>query len=400
MTRTNKNALPVFLAFLAMGFGDAAGPFVGLAREQFQLSNFMAQLIPFVSFLMFGVLSVPMGVYQDKKGKKHVLMLGLALMLGGILIPSLMGLSTFPLFLLTMLMLGAGATTLQVAGNPIMRDVSAEGKFARNLSMGQFVKAIGSLSGPLIPVIAARAFGASWSVIFPIYTVAVLITMLTLTTLKVDERRSPDHRPTTLGSSLALLRNRYVAMMVLGIFLYVGAEVSVSSGIPLYLKDRFQVDISRIGLLGTGLFFLALTVGRFSGGVILNWIKPTSFLVVTSLLSVMGLLGIFVPSKTIAVASFALIGLCFANIFPLIFSSVVDHMPEQTNALSGLMITAILGGAILPPVMGLVADTLESAQTAFVVPLAALLYIAWISLTNWRRIGRLETETAALGTRS
>jgi fucose permease len=386
MTRPNKNALPVFLAFLAMGFGDAAGPFVGLAREQFQLSNFMAQLIPFVSFLMFGLLSVPMGVYQDKKGKKFILVLGLVLMLGGVLIPSLMGLSTFPLFLLTMLMLGAGATMLQVAGNPIMRDVSAEGKYARNLSLGQFVKAIGSLSGPLIPVIAARAFGASWSVIFPIYTAAVLVTLLTMTTLKVNEQRSPDHRPATFGSALALLRNGYVATMVLGIFLYVGAEVSVSSGIPLYLKDRFQVDISRIGLLGTGLFFLALTVGRFSGGVILNWIKPTKFFAGTSLLSVVGLLGIFVPSKAIAVASFALIGLCFANIFPLIFSSVVDRMPEHANALSGLMITAIVGGAVLPPLMGLVADTLQSAQMAFVVPLAALLYITWISFDNSRRV--------------
>src|SRR5512133_4309920 len=153
------SAFPVFLAFLAMGFGDAVGPFVSLAKEQFQLSNFMAQLIPFVGFLMFGILSVPMGVYQDKKGKKFILMLGLCLMLIGIGIPALLGLSTFAIFLITVLLLGAGATTLQVAGNPIMRDVSPEGKFARNLSLGQFVKAIGSLSGPLIPVIAARAFG-------------------------------------------------------------------------------------------------------------------------------------------------------------------------------------------------------------------------------------------------
>ncbi len=385
MNRAKKSALPVFLAFVAMGFGDAAGPFVGLAREQFKLSNFMAQMIPFVSFLMFGLLSVPMGIYQDRKGKKFILMLGLCLMLAGIVIPTIMGLSTFPVFLITMVLLGAGATTLQVAGNPLMRDVSAEGKYARNLSLGQFVKAIGSLSGPLIPVIAARAFGASWSVIFPIYAVALLITLLSVMTLKVDEQHSPDHRPTTFASSLALLKNGYIAMMVLGIFLYVGAEVSVSSGIPLYLKDRFQVDINRIGLLGTGLFFLALTVGRFSGGVILNWIKPRMFFVVSSLLSVAGLLGIFVPSRPVAVASFALIGLSFANIFPLIFSIVVEHMPEQSNALSGLMITAIVGAAVVPPVMGFVADALKSAQMAFVVPLVALLYITWTSLANWRR---------------
>jgi len=151
-------AAPVFLAFLVMGFGDAAGPFVSLAKQQFNLSAFMAQLIAFTGYIMFGILSVPMGVYQDKKGKKVVLILGLCIMLAGLLIPTIAGFSTFRVFLLTVLLLGAGATTLQVAGNPLMRDVSEEGKYSRNLSLAQFVKAIGSLSGPLIPVIAARAF--------------------------------------------------------------------------------------------------------------------------------------------------------------------------------------------------------------------------------------------------
>jgi len=380
-----STAVPIFLAFLAMGFGDAMGPFVGLARERFQLSNFMAQLIPLVGFLMFGVLSIPMGVYQDKKGKKFILLLGLFIMLAGFLIPTLMGFSTFPVFLITVLLMGAGATTLQVAGNPIMRDVSPEGKFARNLALGQFVKAIGSLSGPLIPVIAARAMGAGWNVIFPIYSVAVVITILALWPLKADEHRSADHHPITFGSALALLKNRYVAVMVLAIFLYVGSEVCVSSGIPLYLKERFALDINRVGLLGTGLFFLALTIGRFSGGMILNWIKPKRFFPITCVLSVVGLLGMFAPSQAIAVVSFFLIGLGFANVFPLIFSIVVDSMPEQTNALSGLMVTAIVGGAIVPPIMGLVADSFHSMQIAFLVPLAAVLYISGTALASRSR---------------
>ena len=70
--------LPVFLAFLAMGFADAVGPFVSLAKNEFQLSITVASLIPFVGFSMFGLLSVPVGVFQDKRGKKFVLMMGLA----------------------------------------------------------------------------------------------------------------------------------------------------------------------------------------------------------------------------------------------------------------------------------------------------------------------------------
>jgi MFS transporter, FHS family, L-fucose permease len=375
---------PVFLAFLAMGFADAAGPFVGLARQQFSLSNFSAQLISFAGFIMFGILSVPVGVFQDKKGKKYILLLGLSTMLAGVLIPALFGFSTFPMFLLTVLLLGAGATILQVAGNPLMRDVSPEGKYSRNLSLAQFVKAIGSFAGPVVPVIAAHAFGLSWRAIFPFFSVAIFIALLSATTLNIQAAPVAGHQTATLGSSIALMKKGYVFMMVVAIFVYVGAEVSVSSGIPLYLKDRYSIDIAKTGLLGTGLFFLALTIGRFSGGVILNWIKPRIFFLITCLISIFGLLGLFCPDESVAVVGFFVVGLGFANIFPLVFSITVDAMPENANALSGLMVMAIVGGAFLPPLMGLVADYAHSVQFSFVVPLTAILYITWVASSVFR----------------
>ena len=371
--------LPIFLAFLAMGFADAVGPFVSLAKNEFQLSNTIASLVPFAGFSMFGLLSVPVGVLQDRRGKKFVLMMGLLVALAGLLNASF-GLHSFGRFLLTVLLVGAGAAILQVAGNPIMRDVSDEGKYARNLAFGQFVKAVGSLSGPLIPVIAARYFGVSWTVIFPIYAGALLITVLAVSALHVGRRES-EHKAATLRSCLALLQNGYVLAMVAAIFLYVGAEVTVSAGIPLYLKERFDIDINRVGLLGTGLFFTALTIGRLSGGVILNWAAPRKFFLSTCAASILGLLGLFLPLRSVAVAGFCLAGLGFANIFPLVFSIAVESMPEHTNELSGLMVTAIVGGALLPPLMGLVADH-SSVQFSFVVPLAAIVYITATALIN------------------
>jgi fucose permease len=376
--------VPVFLAFLAMGFADAVGPFVSLAKSEFQLSTTVASLIPFVGYIMFGLLSIPAGVFQDKRGKKFVLLLGLAVALLGLLSASV-GLHSFARFLLAVVLLGAGAAILQVGGNPIMRDVSEPGKYARNLSLGQFVKAIGSLSGPVIPVLAARYFGASWKVIFPIYAAAVFVTLLAVAGLRVTERKT-ERGAATLGSCLALLKNRYVLVMVGAIFLYVGAEVCVSAGIPLYLNQRFDIDIQKVGLLGTGLFFTALTIGRFSGGVILNWIAPRTFFRVTCAVSVAGLLGLFAPDRTLALVSFFLVGLGFANVFPLVFSITVESLPEHTNELSGLMVTAIVGGAFLPPLMGLVADH-SSVQLSFLVPLAALLYITWTAVMNRKPAG-------------
>jgi FHS family L-fucose permease-like MFS transporter len=377
-------AAPVFLAFLAMGFADAAGPFVGLAKQQFNLSNFTAQLIAFAGFIMFGVLSVPLGVFQDRKGKHFVLVLGLSVMLAGVAIPAALGFPTFVVLLLSVVLLGAGATILQVAGNPLMRDVSEEGKYSRNLSLAQFVKAIGSLSGPLIPVIALHFFGLSWGVVFPVFSVAIAIALVSAVMMRSTPVAAPRHQTATFRSCLALLKNSYIAMMVLAIFLYVGAEVCVSSGIPLFLRERYSIDIAKTGLLGTGLFFVALTCGRFSGGVVLNWIKPKKFLIFTCLLSILGLIGMFLPFETVAAVSFFVTGLGFANVFPLVFSITVDHMPENANALSGLMITAIVGAAILPPLMGLMADAVHSMQMAFLVPLAAILYVTWAAAANLR----------------
>ena len=381
---SKNKSFPIFLAFLCMGFGDAVGPFVGLAKEQFSLSNFEAQIIAFMGFIMFGILSVPMGIFQDRKGKKTVLMLGLVLALVGLVIP-LFGLSSYSLFLLTILLLGAGAAILQVAGNPIMRDVSPEGKYARNLTLGQFIKAIGSLSGSLIPFAAAKWFGLDWKILFPIYSAALLLTLVIIGFTRIYEKREGDAAPASFASSLSLLRNPFIAMMVLGIFLYVGAEVSISSGTPILLSNKFNIDLQTYGLLGNAFFFISILIGRLLGSVILNYLQPKRFLLITALLSIAGLVLMLSPVQNLVFLGIFFTGLGFGNIFPLIFSITVDAMPERSNEISGLMVTAIVGGAIIPPLMGFVAD-MSSVTVGLLVPLAAMLYILYTAFFVSRKI--------------
>ena len=97
--------------------------------------------------------------------------------------------------------------------------------------------------------------------------------------------------------------------------------------------------------------------------------------------ALVGIVAVFSGVKVFTFAGIVLAGLGFANIFPLIFSIAVDAMPQRSNEISGLMVTAIAGGAILPPVMGMVADRL-GVVAGFAVPLAALLYILWVALTQ------------------
>ena len=241
---------PIFLAFLVMGFGDVSGPLTSQLQTDFSLNNFQAGLVTFMAFIMFGLLSIPMGLYQDRKGRKHVLLMGLFAALIGMILPILGNYESFPLILGGLLFLGTGATMLQVAGNPIMRDVSPEGKYSRNLSFGQFVKAIGSLSGSLIPILAARYWGLDSKILFPIYGGVMLVVIIVLLVTKIEEQAIKE-KQATLKSCLGLLKNPYVLLMVIGIFLYVGSEVSMSAKLPNFLEAKFDFDIKEKGLFGT-----------------------------------------------------------------------------------------------------------------------------------------------------
>jgi fucose permease len=388
-----NKTFPILLAFLCMGFGDVVGPLTGLAKEHFQLTNFMAQLIPFVGFIMFGILSVPTGVLQDRTGKKFILLLGLIVALVGLVIP-IFGLSQYVLLLAAIFLLGAGASILQVAGNPIMRDVSPPDKYSRNLTIGQTVKVIGSMSGSLIPFAAAKWWGMDFSILFPIYSIFMLFTVIMISLTRIEEHKDANAKPATLVSCLSLLGNHYILIMVIGIFLYVGTEVSFSSHISIYLSGKFGIVITKWGILGNTFFFVCLFIGRFFGSVLLNWISAQKFLVLTVLVAIAGLIGLLlVNDRNLAIVCIMLAGIGCANIFPLIFSITVNSMPERTNEISGLMVTAIVGGAFVPPLVGIVADTALSMKLSeaasvtmgFAVPLACCLYLLYTALVSLKK---------------
>ena len=387
--------IPIFLAFLCMGFGDVVGPLVGLAKDTFQLSYTMAQLVPFAGFIMFGVLSVPMGIYQDKKGKKFILVLGLVVALIGLFLPMMNGMYgariqfspgeyfSYYVVLLSILLLCAGATILQVAGNPVMRDVSPEGTYSKNLTLAQSIKAVGSSLGFLLPPLVALTFGLEWSILFPVFCILIVVTLLLVSPLRISEHKDPDAKPASLRSCLALLKNGYVFVMVVAIFLYVGAEVSMSSGVPILLKENFGVKGFSLWV-SWAIFYLPIVLGRFGGSIILGRISAKKFLVVTVMAAILGVLAMLTSSELPTYVGIVLVGLGFANIFPLVFSITIDQMPERSNELSGLMVTAISGGAIVPLIMGKVVDS-TSVLAGFAVPLMCILYIAFASVISMRK---------------
>jgi fucose permease len=392
-----KKFLPVYLIFLSMGMVDAAGPMVSLARESFTLSITMATLLPLLGYLMFGVLSVPMGVLQGKKGKIFVLNLGLGIMLLGLIIPVLSGMygkmtvdassmQQFYRILMAVLFIGGGGAIMQVAGNPFIRDISEEGHYSKNLAMSQSFITIGSSLGFLLPAFAFNVFGLDWSILFPVYAVIVLTAILWLNMSKMREVKQEKTHAATFLSCFRLLKNGYVLAMVMGIFVYCGVEIAVASHTPILLNDKFHISLEKMGLLiSWSLFYLPIFLGRFLGSLILKRIAPVRLLIATGVLALTGVLIIlFSNVLAITLTGVLLVGFGFANVFPLVFSLTIDKMPQHQNELSGLLVTMIVGGAFIPLIMGVVADA-AGITYAFAVPLVCIGYILFLGFLNYKR---------------
>lgn len=189
--------LPIFLAFLVMGVADAMGPMSDAVKTHYQLSNTMATLLSFFVFIAFAAFSVPGGLLAGRIGKKKLLLLGLGLNAGAMLLPSLME-PGFATLLACIFVLGIGTTLLQVAGNPIMRDVSPAGAYSRNLSFAQGIKGIGSTASTyLVGAISAIALFQSmgWRGPFPIFCALMAITFVGVMLIKVDETKADTAEP-------------------------------------------------------------------------------------------------------------------------------------------------------------------------------------------------------------
>src|SRR5262249_10831638 len=281
--------LPILLAFLVMGVADAMGPLADAVQTQFHVSAAIATLLTFFVFIAFAVFSVPGGVMAARMGKKKLLLLGLGLNAAAVAVPALMA-PPFELLLLCIFILGVGTTFLQVAGNPIMRDVSEEAGYARNLALAQGIKGLGSFGSAwlvgglamLLPFLAAMG----WRSAFPLFLVLMLIAFFSVVALPIEETKADV--PPSLGSSLALLKEGPFALAVLGIFLYVGAEVCMAR----FLKPQMAslgLAADRAALFGPAFFFGTITVGRLLGSALLRVLSPRAAFTLSALVGILGI---------------------------------------------------------------------------------------------------------------
>ncbi|MBC73688.1 MFS transporter [Muricauda ruestringensis] len=364
-----KVVFPVLLCYIVMGFVDIVGVSTGFARRDFNLSPEMAQLIPSMVFVWFFFLSIPVGVLQHNLGKRKVLLFGILFTTVGMFLPFVY--YSYAILLVCFVLLGIGNTIIQVSSNPLLQDVVAKDRFSSFMSLSQFIKAISSLVGPLIVTFAVSRYG-DWKLVFLVYGITSSIAGLWLMLTPVEESFSEERA--TFGSALKLLKNPFIAAMVLAIFLIVGLDVGMNTNIQNLLTSQFGISLEQASI-GISIYFTALMITRFLGALLLSKIDNLKFLYWSSLLTILLLVVlVFSTSSLMAQVVIFLIGLTSGNLFPLIFSLTVNKMPERANEISGLMIMAVVGGAVIPPIMGLINKSF-GVQLSFVVLVLSALYV-------------------------
>jgi FHS family L-fucose permease-like MFS transporter len=368
---------PVLMAFFVMSFVDLVGIGVDRVSKDMSLSATVAQLIPSAAFLWFFILSVPVGVLQSRIGKKNVLNIGMGVTALGLLVPFFF--YTFPMVLAGFALLGIGNTIVQVSANPLMVDVVPGNRASSFLSFSQFVKAIGSMLGAPLAAFFALKFGEhNWKILFLVFGIVSILAVLWLGSTKIEETRIEGYKA-TFASSFKLLGNGFVLLMVLSIFLVVGVDVGFNSNSGQFLIKRFGID-QTAAESGRSVYFLGRMLGTFAGAIMLTKISSRKFFMWTSVLGIICLITIvLIKSPAMAWVLVFLIGLAVANIWPLVFSIVIGKYPNQSNEISGLVMMAISGGAVIPLLVGWVSD-ISNITLGMTILIACMIYLWAVSV--------------------
>ena len=381
-----QHFIPVLLAFFVMSFADLVGTGVDELKQSADTPRYILQLIPFVTFIWFFLLSVPVGIWQDKVGKKKALNAGILVTAVGLFVP-LFG-NTLPVILVAFALLGIGNTIIQVSANPLLADIVPSDRASSYLSFSQFVKSLGSMIGPFVAAVVGprlammlgdQSAEGTWRYGLYLFGVIAVLSWVWLASAKVEETKSGAERA-TLASCFKLLSNKYVLMMVSGIFLVVGIDVAMNSNIGNFLELKIGID-AEAAKYGKSMYFFAKMIGTFVGAILLTRFSPRKFLAGSSLLAVLALTALaFAPSAVAAWVIIFIVSLGVSNIFPLIFSIAVTKMPERSNEISGLMMMAISGGAIIPFIAGFAME--KWLPAGILVLVLSAVYLLFVGLSR------------------
>lgn len=363
-----KAIFPILCGFFVMGFVDLVGISTNYVKNDFGLADSLANLLPMMVFVWFALFSIPTGVVMGKLGRRNTVLAGMLLTVMAMAIPVFA--YGYGMMLVAFALLGIGNTVLQVSLNPMAASVVAPDRISSVLTWGQFIKAASSLLGPIAAGVAASVF-MDWKLVFAALGAVTVLSALWMW-LAVPQNEAGESTPSSFGSTLRLFADGFLLLCFLSIVCIVGVDVGLNTTIPQILMTRTDLSLAEAGL-GTSLYFAARMGGTFVGALLLTRVAPRAFLKWSVVLALIAFaLLMTAHSLWLLTAAVALVGLACANVFPIVFALALERRPDEGNEVAALMIIGVAGGALIPPVMGLVSDMAGLVGGLAVLPLCML----------------------------
>jgi len=365
-------------------------------QKVFTLTHFQAGLVQMAFYLGYFLLAIPAGLVMRRFGYKAAVVCGLALYgVGALLFYPAAQAATYGMFLLALFVIASGLGFLETAANPLMTVLGEPGTSERRLNFAQSFNPFGALSGIIIgqqfilsgiehseaalaamPAAERSAFYAreTQAVVGPYVALGLFVlawaALVALTRFPAAATRRPEinQEQPSWGEALGGLRRKpHLLAAVAAQFFYVGAQVGVWSYTIRYAEEATNIgEKSAAGWIMAAL--ILFTIGRFLGTALMSRFNPARLLFLYAAIAfAFALAAAFTPGLAGLVVLTA-ISFFMSIMFPTIFALGVKDLGPYTQTGSSLIVMAIIGGALLTPFMGLIADATQSMHLAVLVP--------------------------------
>ncbi|MDX2368259.1 MAG: sugar MFS transporter [Colwellia sp.] len=352
----------------------------------FSLSYAQSMLVQFCFFGAYFLVSLPAGKLVKKMGYQKGIVIGLVIAaVGCLLFYPAASLHSYPVFLAALFVLASGITVLQVSANPYVTLLGARETASSRLTMTQAFNSLGTTIAPyfgalliLNEVTDSMSATSAESVQLPyLGLMAALLALAAIFAfLKLPHIESAEviEGETIEGSAW---QYRHLVLGAIGIFVYVGAEVSIGSFLVSFLGESDIAGLEETEAAKYLTYYWGgAMVGRFIGAAVMQKVDAGKTLAFNAVCSVILIMVTLLSTGNIAMWAILLVGLFNSIMFPTIFSLALSGLEKHTSQGAGILCLAIVGGAILPVLQGVLADSF-SVQFAFILPLICYVYIVF-----------------------
>ena len=380
-----------FLWALGVNLNDILIPHF---KKAFRLTDLQSSLIQVAFFGGYFLAAWPAGRLMNRIGYKRGILAGLLICSTGALlfIPAAM-LLCYGFFLFALFVMACGQSFLEVAANPYVTVLGPPESAERRLNLSQSFNSVGAVLTPIIGgafILTNTQSAAAETVEIPYLSIAAIFAgvavMIYFTHL--PEVHAHEERAAPLSE---IWKHGHLIRGVIAQFVYVGAQVGVASFVIRFAEFAAPGTPDKVAANYLKLHLLGFMIGRFAGSFAMKYVRASRMLAIFACGALASVLFALLASGTAAVGGVVAAGFFHSIMFPTIFALSIKNLGALTKAGSSLLVMAIIGGAVFPPLMGYISDA-TNIQRAFVVPLFCYLYIFYFAARGYRVLEGAEDE--------